>query len=72
MDQVFSFKKTKRLKITGIWGKILEKSGNFVSPEKWEPCGWRPPQSRHLVVATAPVGTHPTGLHSCLYMFPCL
>ena len=20
------------------WGKILEKSRNFVSPEKWEPC----------------------------------
>ena len=32
MDQVFS------LKIIDI-KKILEKSGNFVSPEKWEPCG---------------------------------
>ena len=31
MDKVFS-KENKTLK------KILEKSGNFVSPEKWEPC----------------------------------
>ena len=31
MDRVFSLKK-KHLK------KILEKSGNFVSPEKWELC----------------------------------
>ena len=35
MDKVFSLKKT--LKNTGKWKKILEKSGNFVSPEKWEP-----------------------------------
>ena len=21
-------------------GKVREKSGNFVSPEKWEPCKW--------------------------------
>ena len=41
MDQVFS-KKTKYLK--KYWkmgkntGKVREKSGNFVSPEKWEPC----------------------------------
>ena len=21
-------------------GKVGEKSGNFVSPEKWEPCHW--------------------------------
>ena len=33
MDQVFS-KENKTLK------KILEKSGNFVSPEKWEPWVW--------------------------------
>ena len=25
-------------KILEKWEKILEKSGNFVSPEKWEPC----------------------------------
>ena len=31
MGEVFS-KENKTLK------KILEKSGNFVSPEKWEPC----------------------------------
>ena len=35
MDQVFS-KKTKHLKNTGkLEKKILEKSGNLVSPEKW-------------------------------------
>ena len=37
MDQVFSLK-NKTLKNTGKWRKILEKSGNFVSLEKWEPC----------------------------------
>ena len=38
MDQVF-IKENKRLKkILENWKKILEKSGNFVSPEKWEPC----------------------------------
>ena len=37
MDQVFS-KENKTLKNTGKLEKILEKSGNFVSPEKWEPC----------------------------------
>ena len=36
MDQVFSLKKT--LKNTGKMGKIREKSGNFVRPEKREPC----------------------------------
>ena len=37
MDQVFS-KENKTLKtILKNWKKILEKSGNFVSPEKWEP-----------------------------------
>ena len=35
MDQVFQFKKTKN---TGKWKIILEQSGNFVSPEKWDPC----------------------------------
>ena len=39
MVQVFSFKKNKTFKKnTGKWKKILEKSGNFVNPEKWEPC----------------------------------
>ena len=34
----FSVKKTKDLKKYWKNGKkILEKSGNFVSPEKWEP-----------------------------------
>ena len=34
--------------------KILEKSGNFVSPEKWEPWLGIPPQATDtLVVATA-------------------
>ena len=37
MDKVFSLK-NKTLKNTGKWKKILEKSGNFVNPEKWEPC----------------------------------
>ena len=38
MDQVFS-KENKTLKKYWKFGKkILEKSGNFVSPEKWEPC----------------------------------
>ena len=40
MDQVFSLK-NKTLKNTGKMekgtGKVREKSGNFVSPEKWEP-----------------------------------
>ena len=45
MDQVFS-KENKTLKKywkigEKYWksqGKVREKSGNFVSPEKWEPC----------------------------------
>ena len=41
----FSVKKTKHLKNTGKMakntGKVREKSGNFVSPEKWEPCNTR-------------------------------
>ena len=36
MDQVFS-KENKTLQNSGKLEKILEKSGNFVSPEKWEP-----------------------------------
>ena len=35
----FSVKKTKHTgNILEKWPEILEKSGNFVSPEKWEPC----------------------------------
>ena len=34
----FLVRKTKHLKNTGKWKKILEKSGNFVSLEMWEPC----------------------------------
>ena len=34
----FSVKKTKTLKKYWKIDIILEKSGNFVSPEKWEPC----------------------------------
>ena len=40
MDQVFSFKKQKNIYIYNLLEngeKILEKSGNFVSLEKWEP-----------------------------------
>ena len=46
MDKVFS-KENKTLKILENWkentGKVREKSGNFVSPEKWEPCQYRNP-----------------------------
>ena len=54
MDQVFS-KENKRLKNTGNWkkntGKVREKSGNFVSPEKWEP--WKAEfQTRSVVTAS--------------------
>ena len=34
----FLVKKTKHQKNTGKLEKILEKSGNFVILEKWEPC----------------------------------
>ena len=37
MDQVFSLKNKTLKKNTGKMEKILEKSENFVSPEKWEP-----------------------------------
>ena len=36
MDQGFCLKNF--LKNTGKWGKILEKSVNFVSSEMWAPC----------------------------------
>ena len=32
--------------------------------------GETPPRSRHPQTATAAGGTHPTGMHSCLYMCP--
>ena len=38
MDQIFSKTKQNIKKILENGKKILEKSGNFVSPEKWEPC----------------------------------
>ena len=38
MDQVFSEENKTLKKILETWKIILEKSGNFVSPEKWEPC----------------------------------
>ena len=38
----FQLKKNRAIKNTGKMakntGKVREKSGNFVSPEKWEPC----------------------------------
>ena len=37
MDQVFSKENKTLKKYWKIGKKILEKSGNFVSPEKWEP-----------------------------------
>ena len=37
MDQVFSKENKTLKKVLENWKKILEKSGNFVSPEKWEP-----------------------------------
>ena len=36
----FSVKKLNIKKILENENKILEKSGNFVSPEKWEPCSF--------------------------------
>ena len=39
MDQGFSLKNKNIKKILKKWETILEfKSGNFVSPKKWEPC----------------------------------
>ena len=37
MYQVFSLK-NKTLKLTENGARSLKKSGNFVSPEKWQPC----------------------------------
>ena len=37
-DPSYQFKKQNTEKILEKWEKILEKSGNFVSLEKWEPC----------------------------------
>ena len=40
MDQVFSKdNKTLKKNLENV-KRILEKSGNFVSPEKWEPCNF--------------------------------
>ena len=36
MDKVFSYKNKKFKKYWKNGKKIMEKSGNFVSPEKWE------------------------------------
>ena len=42
----FSVKKNNTLKkYWKKWQKILEKSGNFVSPEKWEPCEQKTPEN---------------------------
>ena len=38
IDIKFSVKRTNFFKKTGKRKKILEKSGNFASSEKWEPC----------------------------------
>ena len=38
MDQVFSLKKLNIEKILAKWKTTLEKSGNFVRTENWEPC----------------------------------
>ena len=42
MDQVFSKENKTLKKILENWkkntGKVREKSGNFISLEKWEPC----------------------------------
>ena len=46
MDQVFSLK-NKTLKNTG---KSQEKSGNFVSLEKWEPCTYFFPYAPQILV----------------------
>ena len=52
MDQIFSLKNKTLKKILEKWKKMLEKSGNFVSPEKWEPCQpavleWQSTKSNH-------------------------
>ena len=39
MDQVFSLK-NKTLKKYWQMEKLMGKSGNFVSQEKWEPCSF--------------------------------
>ena len=46
-------------------GKVREKSGNFVSPEKWEPCVWR---GMCIVVRAGETATEAggTGMHSSL------
>ena len=51
MDQVFSLK-NETLKNTEKMGKKLEMSGNFVSPEKWEP--WHMPSYLRRVLDLEP------------------
>ena len=46
MDQVFSRKKIK------ITGNVRGKSGNFVSPEKWEPCLWTMLTKPYVILAS--------------------
>ena len=35
--------------------KILEKSGNFVSPEKWEPCEFPKLALKHGILLNLPI-----------------
>ena len=35
-------------------GKVREKSGNFVSPEKWEPCDSRCPNLLYALLVLLP------------------
>ena len=57
MDQVFSLEKQNIKKVLGKWKKkTLEKSGNFVSPENWQPCGLY--NTMKIGVHTTPIGTH--------------
>ena len=54
----FSVKKQNIKKVLEKWQKILEKSGNFVSLEKWEPWGCVPPTAV-AVPGRSPPGTPP-------------
>ena len=47
----FWVKKNKTLKNTGKWQKILEKSANFVTPAKWEPCSLQRLTTRQIQAA---------------------
>ena len=52
----FSVKKTKLKKILEKWKKYWKKSGNFVSPEKWEP-------------RTKPTSSFPFSGYRCCYCY---